>query len=121
MNTLGTLMTEQMQVLQLEYMPFFFFNPFLNKPWFLRVCITSLLKALQEKEKLLVTSNISFSCSAFYLCRELSATFNKFDIVVCKHFVWKSLKFVGWERVKDRLGSGSMMKILSSTSNVLFL
>ena len=32
-------------------------NPFPNKPWFLRVCITSLLKTLLEKEKLLVKSN----------------------------------------------------------------
>ena len=56
-----------------------------TSPGLLRVCITSLLKALQEKEKLLVTSNFSFSCSAFYLLRELSATFNKFEIVVCKH------------------------------------
>ena len=37
------------------------FNPFPNKPWFLRVCRTSLLKTLREKEKLLVTSNFSFS------------------------------------------------------------
>ena len=31
-------------------------NPFQNKPWFLRVSSTSLLKTLWEKEKLLVTS-----------------------------------------------------------------
>ena len=37
-----------------------FINPFPNKPWILRVCSTSLLKTLQEKEKLLVTSNFSF-------------------------------------------------------------
>ena len=42
-------------------------NPFPNKPWFLRVCSTSLLKTLWEKEKLLVTSNFSFSHSVFYL------------------------------------------------------
>ena len=36
-------------------------NPFPNKPWFLRVCSTSLWKTLREKEKLLVTSNFSFS------------------------------------------------------------
>ena len=41
-------------------------NPFPNKPWFLRVCCTSLLKTLWEKEKLLVTSNFSFSHSVFY-------------------------------------------------------
>ena len=36
------------------------FNPFPNKPWFLRVCSTGLLKTLWEKEKLLVKSNFSF-------------------------------------------------------------
>ena len=29
-------------------------NPFSNKPWFLSVCSTSLLKTLREKKKLLV-------------------------------------------------------------------
>ena len=37
----------------------FCFNPFPNKPWYLRVCSTSLLKTLWEKEKLLVTSKNS--------------------------------------------------------------
>ena len=41
------------------------FNPFPNKPWFLRVCSTGLLKTLWEKEKLLATSNFSFSHSVF--------------------------------------------------------
>ena len=40
-------------------------NPFPNKPWFLPVCSTSLLKTLREKEKLLVTSNFSFYHSFF--------------------------------------------------------
>ena len=40
-------------------------NPFPNKPWFLRVCSTSLLKTLWEKEKLLVTSNFSFLQQCF--------------------------------------------------------
>ena len=58
----------------------------LIKPWFLRVCSTSLLKTLWEKEKLLVTSNFSCSHSVFYLSGELSAIFIKFEIVVCKLF-----------------------------------
>ena len=41
------------------------FNPFTNKPWFLGVCSTSFLKTLREKEKLLVTSNFSFSTLFF--------------------------------------------------------
>ena len=61
-------------------------NPFPNKPWFLRVCNPSVLKTLWEKEKLLVTSNFSFSHSVFYPFGELSAIFIKFEIVVCKHF-----------------------------------
>ena len=61
-------------------------NPFPNKPWFLRVCSTSLLKTLWEKEKLLVTSNFSFSHSVFYPFEEVSAIFIKFVIVVCKVF-----------------------------------
>ena len=61
-------------------------NPLPNKPWFLRVCSASPLKTLWEKEKLLVTSNFSFSHSVFYLFRELSAIFIKFEIVVCKPF-----------------------------------
>ena len=44
-------------------------NPFPNKPWFLRVCSASLLKTLWKKEKLLVTSNFSFSHSVFYSFR----------------------------------------------------
>ena len=61
-------------------------NPFPNKPWFLRVCCTSLLKTLWEKEKLLVTNNFSFPHSVFYLFGELSSILIKFEIVVCKLF-----------------------------------
>ena len=61
-------------------------KPFPNKLSFLRVCSTSLLKTLWEKEKLLVTSNFSFSRSVFYPFGELSAIFIKFEIVVCKIF-----------------------------------
>ena len=61
-------------------------NPFPNIPRFLHVSSTSLLKTLWEKEKLLVTSNFSFSHSVFYLFWELYATFIKFKIVICKLF-----------------------------------
>ena len=62
------------------------FNPFPNNPWFLRVCIKSLLETLWEKEKLLVTSNFSFSQSVSYLFGELSAISIKFETVVCRLF-----------------------------------
>ena len=70
-----------------------FFNPFPNKPWFLRVCSTSLLKTQWGKEKLLVTSNFSFSHSVFYPFGELYTIFIKLKIVVCEFFsIWKSLQ-----------------------------
>ena len=47
------------------------FNSLPNKPSFLRVCSTSLLKILWEKEKLLVTSNFSFSDSFLSFWRTL--------------------------------------------------
>ena len=49
-----------------EVSPAGLFNPFPNKPWFLRVYSTCLLKTLGKKDKLLVTSNLSFSHSVFY-------------------------------------------------------
>ena len=50
------------------------------------VSAVRLLKTLWEKEKLLVTSNFSLSHSVFYLFEELSAIFNKTEIVVWKLF-----------------------------------
>ena len=61
-------------------------NPFPNKPCFLRVCSTCILKTLREKEKLLVTSNFSFPHGVFYPFGELCIIFIKFKIGVCKLF-----------------------------------
>ena len=66
------------------------FNPFSNKPWFLRVCNTILLKTLWEKEKLLVMSNFPFFQSTFYPSVELYAIFIKFEIAICKPFQFGS-------------------------------
>ena len=52
-------------------------NPFPNKPLFLHVCSTGLLKTLWEKEELLVMSIFCFSHSVFYPFGELSAIFIK--------------------------------------------
>ena len=59
---------------------------FPNKPWFLRVCSTNLLKTLWEKEKLLVKSNFSFSHSVFYPLGEISVISIKIENAVCKFF-----------------------------------
>ena len=61
------------------------FNPFPNKPLFLCVCSTCLLKTMREKAKLLITSNFSCSLSVFYPFGELSANFIEFKIVLCKN------------------------------------
>ena len=75
------------------------FKPFPNKPWFLCICSTSLLKTLlKKKEKLLVMSNFSLSHSVFYLLGELSTFFTKLKIVICNfHTVWKNKKIVVWK------------------------
>ena len=46
--------------------------------------LQNLPKTLWEKEKLLVTSNFSFSHSVFYPFGELFAIFISFKIVICK-------------------------------------
>ena len=57
-------------------------NPFPYKPWFIRVCSTSLLKTQWEKEKLLIMSNFYFSDSVLYLFGEYSAIFTKHENVI---------------------------------------
>ena len=83
------------------------FNLSQNKPWFLTVCScrTSLLKTLWEKEKLLLSSNFSFSHSIFYLFGELSSISVKYEIVDRNFFQFgrvqsllfgKGLRLKGW-------------------------
>ena len=48
-------------------------------------------KTLWEKEKLLVTSNFSFSHCVFYLVGELSAILITFEFVTCKLFQFGSI------------------------------
>ena len=59
------------------------------------------MKTLWEKERLLIMSNFS-SHSAFYPVGELYAIFIKLRNCRLQALsIWKSLKFVAWERVKD--------------------
>ena len=53
-----------------------------------------------KKRKLLIMSNFSFSHSVFCPSGELSAIFIKSETCVQTLSVWKSLKFIIWERVK---------------------
>ena len=77
-----------------QYM-YLFINPFSNKPWFLRVCRTSLLKTQWENE----TSNFSFS----HFWRTFCHFHQIWNCCLQTLLVWKSLKFVVWERVKEAL------------------
>ena len=71
-----------------------------TSPGFYVSALELFLQILWEKEKLLVTSNFSFSNSVFFPFGELSVTFITVKIVVCKSLlVGMSLKFVVWERV----------------------
>ena len=68
------------------------FNLYPNKPLFLRICSMNLLKTLWEKEKLLVTSNFSFSHSVCYPLYHFHQNCRLQTLSV-----WKSIKFVFWE------------------------
>ena len=79
-------------------------NRFPNKPWFLRVCSTRLLKTPWENEKLLV----------FNLFGELPAIFIKLGIVVCKlfHFgIVENLSFGKGLKDCQKLKQSAYMKI----------
>ena len=62
------------------------------------------LKTLSEKEKLLVTSIFPFPTVFFNPFEELTTVLIQFKVDDCKPFsVWKSLKFIVWERVNPLL------------------
>ena len=78
------------------------YNPFPNKPLFLRACSTSLLKTLWEKEKLSVTSSISFSHGVFYQFGDLPAIYHQiWNCRLPTPSVWNSIKCVVWEWVNN--------------------
>ena len=65
--------------------------PFPNKPLFLNVCSTSLMKTLREKEKLLVTCSSSFTHNIFYWFEDFSSVSIKFENCLKQTLsVWKS-------------------------------
>ena len=68
-------------------------NHFPNKSWFIRVCSTSLLKTLWEKEKLLVTSNFPFSHHVFYPFEDFTSIFFKFELSSANSFSLEESKF----------------------------
>ena len=75
---------------------------FPKKPWFIRLCSTSLLRNTVRKGEIArINKQFAPFPSVFYPIRELSSIFIKFEIVVCKPFQFgRSLKFVVWQGVK---------------------
>ena len=76
-------------------------NPFANKPWFLHVCSTSLLKTL-EKGEIVRNKQFLLLPQCFLPCWRTFCHF--YQIPNCRlqtlSVFWNSLKFVIWERVK---------------------
>ena len=66
----------------------------------IHVCHTSILKTVWEKEKLLATSNFSFSQCFLPLCRTLHHLHENKNCCLQTLSVWKSPEFVVWRRVK---------------------
>ena len=104
-QTKNCMFSNKIQLVCLFFIRQFFFafsnlNPFPNKPWFSRVCSTGLLKTLGKGE---IARN-----EQFLLFPQCFLSFWR----TCCHFhqisncslqtlsVWKSLKFVVWERVE---------------------
>ena len=88
-------------------------NPFPNKPWFLRVCSSRLLKTLWEKEKLLGTNNFSFSHSVWYLFEELSAIFIRLKLL--------SANSLSFGKVLNLLFGKGLTNVTSSKAVLKFL
>ena len=74
-------------------------NPFPDKPWSLRFCSTSLLKKTTENEKLLVTSNFSFSHSVFTLLENFLPFLSNLKLLSANSFILEESKIC-------RLGKG---------------
>ena len=88
--------------------PLYLLPLFPNKPWFLHVCSTSLLKTLWEKEKLLVTSNFPFTHSVFYPYDALSFIFIKFEPFPKQALVFTCLQHKPFE---NTVGKGEIARI----------
>ena len=78
-----------------------YLNPFPNKPWLLRVCGTCLLKTLWEKGEIARNEQFLLFPQCFQpLWRTLCHFLQIRNCRLQTLSVWKSLKFVVWERVK---------------------
>ena len=67
----------------------------------------------------IATSNFSFSHKVFYFFEELSSTFTKLEIVVCKLFQFKIDENLLFGKVKDRNSFWYGMKTLHEKEKML--
>ena len=79
---------------------FRYINSFPNKPWFLHVSCTSLLKTLWENEKLFIVSISPFSAVLSPCLKNFLPFSSNQKLSSANLSVWKRLKFVVWERLK---------------------
>ena len=77
------------------------FNLFRNKPWFCRVCRTSLLKTLLRKGEIACDEQFLLFPQCFVPVWRNFFHFHKICYCLLQTLsVWKSVKFIVWERVK---------------------
>ena len=78
------------------------FNPFPNRPWFLRVCSTGLLKNTVGKGEIARNEQFLLFPQCFLpFWRTLCHFHEVWNCRLQTLSIWKSLKFVIWERVKQ--------------------
>ena len=78
-------------------------NPFPNKPWFLRVCNTSIFENTEGKGEIAHNEQFLLFPQCFLPVRRTFCHFHQVQNCRLQTLsVWKSLKFVVWERVKTK-------------------
>ena len=88
--------TTEMKCMEMKY------SPFRNRPWFLCVCSTSLLKTLWEKDILLVTSNFSFFPTVLSIHFKSFLPFSSnLKLSSADFFSFEQSKICHWERIKN--------------------
>ena len=78
-------------------------NPFPNKPLFLCVCCICLLKTLGKGETAHFKQFLLFRHCFLYFWRTFSHFYQTSNCHLQTLTVWKSLKFVIWERLKSHI------------------
>ena len=78
------------------------FNPFSNRPWFLRVCSTSLENTVGKGEIALNEQFLLFPQCFLSVWRTFFHFHQIWNCRLQMLSVWKGLKFVVWERVNTR-------------------